>query len=291
MPKSHLQAVAKTAPWRYKVFTIPKRRGDGVRVVAQPSRELKAIQREITSLLLSKLPVHDCAHGYVRNRGIRSNAEQHLQSRFMLKLDLTDFFPSIRPPDFETHVHRHLSNEIDESELRLISRLLFWAPKGSHDLRLCIGAPSSPALSNTVVFDMDVEISDRCRELGVNYTRYADDLTLSATEPNILSDLERVVGRIISQLEYPRLRLNREKFVHTSMARRRVVTGLVITNEGQVSIGRERKRLIRAMAHRASLGQLDDDEVRRLEGMLSFAASIEPEFVAAVKQRFSWVPT
>ena len=54
---SDLLQIISTAPARYKHYTIPKRRG-GVRVIAQPSREVKAIQRYILAAKLSTLPVH-----------------------------------------------------------------------------------------------------------------------------------------------------------------------------------------------------------------------------------------
>src|SRR5258708_32226067 len=89
-----LLRIIATAPARYKVFQIPKRRG-GMRTIAQPSRELKAIQRFILDKILSKLPVHPAAAAYVTGRNIAENAIAHVKSRVVLKLDFSDFFPSI----------------------------------------------------------------------------------------------------------------------------------------------------------------------------------------------------
>src|SRR5258708_10712324 len=74
-----------TAPKRYKVFQIAKRRG-GMRTIAQPSRELKAIQRFVLEDTLSKLPVHRAAAAYVTGRNIAENARAHAKSRSLLKL-------------------------------------------------------------------------------------------------------------------------------------------------------------------------------------------------------------
>jgi hypothetical protein len=92
---SDLLRIISTAPARYKHYTIPKRRG-GVRIIAQPSREVKAIQRYTLDNKLSTLPVHPAATGYIKGQNIFLNAEHHKDSRVILKLDFIDFFPSIK---------------------------------------------------------------------------------------------------------------------------------------------------------------------------------------------------
>jgi hypothetical protein len=88
------------------------------------------------------------------------------------------------------------------------------------------------------------------------------------------------VAEALSQIAYPNIALNNSKTVHASRAGRRSVTGLVITPDGRLSVGRDRKRLIRAMAHRYTLGLLDKKQVRKLDGLISFVNSIEPGFAA-----------
>jgi RNA-directed DNA polymerase len=94
MLPSHLARIIQTAPLRYKLFEIPKKSG-GMREVAQPAREVKAIQRWIIREIGPSLPVHTCAMAYRDGLSILQNAEAHAASRFMLKLDFTSFFPSI----------------------------------------------------------------------------------------------------------------------------------------------------------------------------------------------------
>ena len=68
----------ESAPARYKLYDIPKKKGGGRRTIAQPSRELKAIQRFIVDRKLHAFPVHSAAMGYVNGRNIRDNAEAHV---------------------------------------------------------------------------------------------------------------------------------------------------------------------------------------------------------------------
>src|SRR5689334_16570641 len=87
-----LSRIIETAPKRYKMYEIPKRRG-GTRVIAQPSRELKTIQRYLVETKLNSFPVHPCATGYAPRRNIFANAAAHRHNRVLLKLDFKDFFP------------------------------------------------------------------------------------------------------------------------------------------------------------------------------------------------------
>lgn len=80
------------APKKYKVYTIPKRTS-GHRVIAQPSKELKKYQRKY--LELQELPIHDSAMAYREGLSIKDNANAHRSNRFLLKMDLENFFNSI----------------------------------------------------------------------------------------------------------------------------------------------------------------------------------------------------
>src|SRR5690606_38942278 len=76
------------------------------------------------------------------------------------------------------------------------------------------------------------------------------------------------------------IRINSEKTTFVSKARSRKVTGLVLTNENKVSIGRDRKRQISAMVHQYTLGKITDrKEIEKLKGIINFAVYIDPIFL------------
>jgi hypothetical protein len=114
------------------------------------------------------------------------------------------------------------------------------------------------------------------------YSRYADDLAFSTNEPGVLTHLPQVVRQELFRLPWPRIALNEDKTVYTSKKYRRTVTGLVLSSQGHVSMGRDRKRLIRAMVHRFELGELDEAGALRLRGLLAFASDVEPEFIERI---------
>lgn len=281
---NHVERIILTAPLRYKIFEIPKKNG-GYREVAQPAREVKTLQRWVVRELKPLLPIHPAATAYQAGSSILSNAEAHAGSCYLLKLDFVDFFPSILRGDIRAHLDRYCAERFDAGARIVFSHLLCWVRKRIPPLRLCIGAPSSPFISNSILYDFDCSLSELANERDVTYTRYADDITLSARNRGQLDAFVPAVRDMLERLSYPRLSLNDGKTVQASRAGRRVVTGLVLTPEGRVSIGRERKRLIRAMYHRSLAGLLDPKELLQLSGLMAFAEGVEPGFCARLRGR------
>jgi RNA-directed DNA polymerase len=67
---------------------------------------------------------------------------------------------------------------------------------------------------------------------------------------------------------------------------KQLVTGLILTPDGKVSIGRERKRLISAGVHRIKRGFEEEGHVQNIKGWLAFANSVEPEFVQRLERKY-----
>lgn len=280
-----LHRLISRAPHAYKIYTIPKK-GGGQRVIAQPARETKIIQGWLIQNIFSKLPVHDCAAAYKAGANIKKNANQHSANAYLSKFDFKDFFTSIRASDLKKHLERHLDGIFDDEELNDIVRISCIAQKGLDELRLSIGAPSSPVLSNTIMYDFDSAVSSWCEGRGISYTRYADDLTFSTGVKGQCSDIEPALREIVRKIEYPALRFNNKKTIHLSKKHQRRVTGLVLNNDGKVSLGRQRKREISALIHKFGLGLLAVNDIYRLQGLLGFARDVEPLFVARMTGKY-----
>ncbi len=272
-----LRDVISTAQYRYKVYRIPKRQPNQYRTIAQPSPEVKVIQRWLIANVLATLPVHKVAMAYREGRSIADHAAVHAKNRFLLKLDFSNFFPSISVSD----VRRYLVEvaKMSANDARLVSLLVCWRNKVNGDLCLSIGAPTSPLLSNVLLYKFDKKIVQLCRTHRVAYTRYADDLAFSTNKKEVLSEISKQVQAVCESLEYPKLVINSSKTVSTSKAFKRVLVGLVLTPEGAVSLGRDKKRRLRSELYRFSQARLDIDDVPKLRGELAFAWSIEKSFI------------
>lgn len=279
-----LHNLIATAPYRYKVFKIPKRAPNEFRTIAQPTPEIKLIQRWLIENVFQSLPVHKAATAYREGVSIADHAARHAKKRFLLKMDFRNFFPSISFDDVYRHlvVHTKLSNE----EARVVCHLVCWRDKPRKTYCLSIGAPSSPLLSNAIMYDFDRKMVELCKQRKVSYSRYADDLAFSTSQKEVLSDIVVKVKDVCKELDYPRLRINHKKTVSTSRAFRRVLVGLVLTPNGKVSLGRDKKRLLRAKLHRFSMESLAAEEVPKLRGELAFAWSVESSFIESLLRHF-----
>lgn len=153
--------------------------------------------------------------------------------------------------------------------------------------RLTIGAPTSPAISNALCFDLDVRLDGLSQSSGVVYTRYADDLFFSTSEKNVLTAMESQVSTALAGLDCPRnLSINEDKTRHNSKKGARRVTGIVLGSDGQTHVGRKLKRAVRADVHK--LSSLSTEQRSRLAGMISFVIGFDPEFMNALIKKYSY---
>jgi hypothetical protein len=90
----------------------------------------------------------------------------------------------------------------------------------------------------------------------------------------------------MAEVKSPSLKINETKTILATRKYKRQVTGLILANEGKVSIGRYRKRRIRAALHYYMHGRLDDDAQARLSGMLAFVNNAEPEFLSRLRVKY-----
>jgi RNA-directed DNA polymerase len=280
-----VERIIRTAPARYKHYEIAKRHG-GFRLIAQPSRELKVLQRFLLESWLGTLPVHSSAMAYVKKRNIYDNAHAHRSARSLLKLDFENFFPSIRVRDWRNYSKDYPAPWSGDGDAARIVRILFWGQRSQTPTCLSIGAPTSPMISNLLMFDLDREFYDKACEQGLVYTRYADDITVSGSTVKQLLEFEAFVRQRLKRTKSPKLKVNESKRGVFTPGRKQMVTGLIVTPTQAVSIGRERKRMISAMIHKFTLQQLSVAQVGYLKGMLGFAIANEPAILSRMRAKY-----
>lgn len=276
------------APNRYKVYKIPKR-SHGHRIIAQPTSELKNYQRAFVKLF--KFPLHKSATAYRLGKSIKENALAHAKNKYLLKTDLENFFNSINPELFWNCLNKSGAKapHSDPFEKMLVEKILFWCPSKTREgkLILSVGAPSSPLISNFCLYIFDCALFDYCKNKNINYTRYADDLTFSTNTKDILYDIIPIIQKLLKDNFDNEIKLNHSKTVFSSKAHNRHVTGITINNEGDLSLGRERKRYIKHLINQYKYQQLEKTEEDHLRGLLSFAKHIEPNFLERLKVKYS----
>lgn len=232
----------------YKSFSIRKN-GKKNRTIAAPDNRLKFFQRRIASRLDQLYRLRNPVHGFVATRSVKTNAEAHGARRFLVNLDLSDFFPTIT----ERRVLGLLTSlGVDESVSGIIARLCCY--KG----QLPQGAPTSPVLSNMICYRLDTELLRIAKDARAIYTRYADDITFSSHQPptSLFGGIMPSAGHfspdqlsqhLITAIESNGFKINSDKSHYADRNSRRVVTGVKI-NAG-LNVDRRYVRQIRALLY------------------------------------------
>ncbi|WP_180081225.1 MULTISPECIES: retron St85 family RNA-directed DNA polymerase [unclassified Acinetobacter] len=286
IPQHKLEEFIQSSPRKYKVYQIPKR-SSGTRTIAQPTPELKEYQRYLVSIFSPILPIHETALAYVNGKSIKDNALIHCKNRYFLKMDFSNFFNSITPNIF-WKCWEESQTKLSDVDKEILTNLIFWKPsKYQKNLVLSIGAPSSPLISNFCMYKFDITLSEICRKKSISYTRYADDLTFSTECIDILFDFPLIVSEVLIDLYDGSLEINHFKTAFSSKKHNRHVTGVTITNESKISLGRKKKRYIKHLIHKFILGSIEINELTYLKGYFSFIHHIEPDFLSRLKSKYS----
>jgi len=261
----------------YHQFAVPKRSG-GTRILAAPRPHMKRAQTWIFDNILMKLDVEAPAHGFVRGRSVVSNAAEHVGRDVVVNLDLLGFFPSVTFPRVRGVFEQLGYSPAVATILALICtecerRPMRYAGKRYQvaiaDRALPQGACTSPALANLVSRRLDRRLAGLSRSLGWRYTRYADDLTLSAGKGK-RHQIPKLLGAVRRIVEDEGFRLNRDKGRIQRCGGRQEVTGVVVNDKLGLPRGEVRK--LRAILHNAKKTGL---EAQNREGHPHFRAWLQ----------------
>lgn len=274
-----LKALAENANRHYHRAQV------GKRLVEVPDVELKLVQRWIAELIVCETPrLPSFVTAYEPGSNIADNARIHASRGHMLHLDIADFFHScdsrmvsevfelvrIGGAD-ETRLQCKPLTDDDLSLLTLLSTL-----RG----RLTVGSPSSPFLANRILLPFDFEVQ---ATLGAtySYSRYSDDMVMSSDD---WIDVEKVVTIVSGHLGKRGFRLNEGKTRCAGSGDRRMITGVVVTPAGSLSVGRHRKRQLERDLYRYLIH--GEGSAQRILGMLDFCRSVEPSYVTKLLVKY-----
>ena len=226
----------------YTYHWLPKR--NGFRLIEAPRPFLKMAQQQIQQELLSKIPVHSAAHGFITGHSPVTNALPHVGQRVVVKFDLENFYTSVK---FSRVVSIFRSVGYCREAAICLARLTTSAvpmsmpfPDGSLrplypylSRHLPQGASTSPALANLSAFSLDVRLSGLARSFGAEYTRYADDLTFSGPD-QFLRSLRVFIPLVEQIIRSERFQVNQSKRRVLRNNQQQKVTGVVVNEHPNV---------------------------------------------------------
>jgi len=261
----------------YVKHNIPKKSGN-MRTISAPNSGLKRIQKSININLLEPLGAHESAYGFIKGKSIVGNAALHVGKQVVVNIDVKNCFPSVSWPLVHAALKRDLSGKISTNAISALIDIC------TAEGVLPIGAPTSPALLNRVLYKTDEILSKQARLKNCTYSRYADDLTFSGDDQAV--GLIGVARKTISQIG---LELDDKKTNIFRRGRRQMCTGLVVNDK--VNIPRRIRKRIRASVHAYELGKdlfwnADSVGESSLRGRLEFLKMVSPKSSEKLHDRF-----
>jgi len=302
----------------YTYFRIRKRSG-GHRQISVPETKLMIVQRWIAGHILAALPVHRASFAFAPKSSIVGCAAEHCGARWLIKLDITGFFGSIS----EIQVYRvFLTAGYAPLVAFELARLCTHAPCGSKRYRKPVwraralgrpiynyrqprigylpqGAPTSPMLSNLVMYQTDLKIASLAAKAGLAYTRYSDDITFSTKGPLDRAKAMEVVWETAAILRAIGLELNRRKTRIVPPGGRKVVLGLLVDGNVPKLARKFRDQLRMHLHYLKTLGPEAHRAARKFDtvaglyrhvlGLIDFANSVDADFASRMRTEFNAV--
>ena len=283
----------------YRYRWIPKANSNSHRLLEIPKPQLKNIQRKIYRELLNKIPVHSDSHGFTKGRSTVSYTNAHLDKRWVLRMDLQQFFPSVSYPrvfnifaslGYPENITRQLSllctNCVPQRAIR--NKINdWWIRKVLTSPHLPQGAPTSPALANLAAFKLDCRLSALAKSIDSHYSRYADDILFSGTNYRILNNLIPYIGHIIAEEGF---HLNFRKTRVMGRGQRQQATGIILNKHHNLS--RKEFDCLKAILHncitKGVSSQSDGQEnfKSHLEGKLNYLSMLNSSKGENLKKQF-----
>jgi RNA-directed DNA polymerase len=301
----------KLRNYRYRAVA---RRTGLPRVIEAPKARLKEMQRWLLREILDHVPPHDAAHGFTRGRSVVSHALLHTGRGTVAHLDLKDFFASISAGRIYgifrtvgyTPAVSHVLTGLTTNTIPLTvwpavpragdSRLIqphFWLGRQLATPHLPQGAPTSPALANLAAFRLDRRLAGLAAASGLDYSRYADDLTFSGPirRRDRTARFQELVTTIAREEGFA---INRDKSALRTAGGRQTVCGVVVNvrpNVTRAEYDRLRAILHNAAVHGPERQNRDHlaDLQAHLRGRIAWIASLNAPRGAKLRRQFAQI--
>jgi RNA-directed DNA polymerase len=297
----------------YRSFRIRKRSG-GRRLICVPDGPLLRTQRWIARYVLNRAMPHYASAAYSPGASAVKCAAFHCGCAWLLKVDIHNYFESIS----EIQVYRIFKglgyNPLVAFELaRICTRVYSKTRRTSTPVWMSLehpyairaysygqlghlpqGAPTSPMLSNLAMKGFDADIEAQAKQVGLSYSRYADDIMFSTSDSSFTRSMAPTFLRsVYSRLEREGLRANRTKTRIAPPGTRKIVLGLFVDrNSPRLSPAFKKNLLLHAYylkkygpaAHASARGFRSIWSMRRhIDGLLSHCSAVEPQFAGRAR--------
>ena len=240
----------------------------GKRIVLAPCEKLKQAQRFFKTAINWVYPLE---------MNTFNATKIHCGKKYVLKMDIKDFYGSV-PYPFIEQVIKNVCKRIKNADIN------YYLMITTVDDKLPTGAPTSAHIANACFSPVDKRIRDYANRLGVNYSRYMDDLTFSCDDKYLLNLIKKYVTKTLGNFGY---KLNERKTKYISDNKQQNVLGVIVNNK-DVRLSKKLRRKLRAALHNYSIfkssgtKQIDlkyrtwiEKSIAQLKGYLAYAKQVD----------------
>lgn len=305
---SYLREVVSRIRDPYRSIAVPKASG-GVRPISAPEPILMEVQRWLLDNVLDKLPFHPASYAYRRGVSIVHCAAQHQGARWMVKMDLHDFFGSVNEASVYRVFRRLGYRKLVSFEL---ARITTRAEHAQHAPWLAPsaaipgysvagvgvlpqGGPTSGMLANAAAARLDVFLQNLALSRQLTYTRYSDDLAFSGHGPFQRASAQDLIGEATGLIRKAGFDVHRSKTRVVPPGARKVVLGLLVDSSVRL-LPEHRRRVevhlrgceVHGLANHAAHRGFESvfSFVNHLDGWIAFGMGVERERATEWRGRF-----
>ena len=240
----------------------------GKRIILAPCEKLKQAQRFFKTAINWVYPLE---------MNTFNAAKIHCGKKYVLKMDIKDFYSSV-PYPFIEQVVKNVCKRIKNANIN------YYLMITTVDDKLPTGAPTSAHIANACFSPVDKRIKDYANILGISYSRYMDDLTFSCDDKYLLNLVEKYVTKTLGNFGY---KLNEKKTKYISDNKQQNVLGVIVNNK-DVRLPKKLRRKLRAALHNYSIfkssgaKQIDlkyrtwsEKSIAQFKGYLAYAKQVD----------------
>lgn len=265
------------------------------RTIYKPSKKLKEFHSFLNGFLLEHLSVNQSvSFAYRKGATLLQAVAPHARSRAFYQTDLERFFDSITSDLIRSVLERAATPVSDLTDhIEHVLGLL------TINGKLPIGYSTSPILSNACLLGFDERLASISKERQWIYTRYADDIIISADDRQTIEDAREVIESCLAAELGNGFTLNPSKSKLTTIGRKVKLLGLVVLPNGAIAIDRDVRSKIESWLHfyvsdRSRLAKIFEEErsegmeegLQRLSGLVSYAHAADPPYLEKLRAKF-----
>jgi RNA-directed DNA polymerase len=263
------------------------------RNIFRPNKNLKAYQTFLKIFVFEYLGINkDVVYSYRKGCSAYDAVAKHAHSKYFFQADISSFFANTNRALVKETILRSRDEcpvlDLEDSIERILDLVC------AND-SLPIGFPSSAPISNAILFNFDNAFSQHCQERNLIYTRYSDDIIVSADTKDSFGFIVKDIQEYLIENASEKFHLNPKKSRYFQVGGKVKILGMMILPNGKITIDSKLKSSMEVLLHfyinnkKNFIEMIEGDEeagLGKLTGYLNYANSIDATYLAKLRKKF-----